>query len=161
MRNKIAKALKELGIDITKKTHMFRVYTARMLDDNGLDDSVRPHLHFNESPKLKIQLNYYDKHDSITIFILCILSAPANKMIKSLQAIMRLGQWLKTAVTKSYLRFYKVEALLCAAGWTRADTIKQFDCFFQLRFLIEVSEEIINELFPHIQRLKEVRVTIS
>ena len=73
-----------------------------------------------------------------------------------LQAIMRLGQWLKTAVTKSYLRFYKVEALMCAAGWTRSDTIKQFDQFFHLRFLIEVHDDIIDELCPHIKLLKEV-----
>ena len=40
MRQKIATALAELKIDITKKTHLFRVFMARMLDDNGLDDAV-------------------------------------------------------------------------------------------------------------------------
>lgn len=60
------------------------------------------------------------------------------------QLIARLGRWLRTALNTCYLRFFKPEGLLAAAGWPK----EQRSGFFAERFCQEVPSELVSALLP-------------
>lgn len=55
------------------------------------------------------------------------------------------------ALTISYLRFFKPEGLLAAAGWPRG----RLDGFFSERFCLEVPEELVLVVHPFLTSLRE------
>jgi hypothetical protein len=65
------------------------------------------------------------------------------------QLIARLGRWLRTALTLSYLRFFKPEGLLSAGGWLK----DRMDSFAE-RFCIEVPEALVALVFPCLAALR-------
>lgn len=65
-------------------------------------------------------------------------------LCRCLQLIARLGRWLRTALNMCYLRFFKPEGLLAAAGWPR----EQLSGFFDERFCQEVPPELVAALLP-------------
>lgn len=72
-----------------------------------------------------------------------------------LQTIHRLGRWLKDALYKSYLRFFKPDGLLSLAGWPQA-VQKRFErAFWTERFMVCVCEELVTVVFPFLPRLRQ------
>jgi hypothetical protein len=68
--------------------------------------------------------------------------------------IARIGKWLRTALTLNYLRFFKPEGLLAAAGWTK----DRFDSYMADRFCHPVPSDLIVYIFPFLESLrKQVR----
>jgi hypothetical protein len=67
------------------------------------------------------------------------------------QVIARLGRWLHTALTSSYLRFFKPEGLLAAGGWDRRD----YASFFSPRFHVDVPDQLVAEIMPFLASLQQ------
>lgn len=66
-----------------------------------------------------------------------------------LQLIARLGRWLRTALNQSYLRFFKPEGLLSAAGFDK----DRLEGYFDERFCLDVCKELVHIVFPFLQDL--------
>jgi hypothetical protein len=72
-----------------------------------------------------------------------------------LQTIHRLGRWLKQALYKSCLRFFKPDGLLSLGGWPDA-VQKRFErAFWAERFLAPVCQELVHVVYPFLPRLEE------
>ena len=54
-----------------------------------------------------------------------------------MQIIARLGRWVRNSMNSSYLKFFRPEGLLAAAGWPEGAHGK-FDRFWSERMLVEV-----------------------
>lgn len=104
--------LEAAGIIITKVTHAFRMYKARDLDEQGVDDGL----------------------------------------------IARMGRWLRTALNLCYLRFFKPQGLLAAAGWPQ----DQMDAFFAERFCLTFDDdEEMAELAAELLPVKEAQAMVD
>ena len=58
---------------------------------------------------------------------------------------------------KSYLRWFKPEGLLAAAGWAGAAE-HNFNSFWHERFCIAVEPELVALIYPFLPELEEVRI---
>lgn len=67
------------------------------------------------------------------------------------EVIARLGRWLRTALTTSYLRFFKPAGLLAASGWDSAD----YASFFAARFHMDVPAALVAEIMPFLAPLQQ------
>ncbi|KAK9829977.1 hypothetical protein WJX72_008999 [[Myrmecia] bisecta] len=67
----------------------------------------------------------------------------------------RTGKWMYQAMYKSYLMFFKPEGLLGVGEWPGAAQ-KDFTQFWRPEFLLEVPDDLIYVVFPHLRRLEEV-----
>ncbi|KAK3239259.1 hypothetical protein CYMTET_50793 [Cymbomonas tetramitiformis] len=70
-----------------------------------------------------------------------------------LNTVLRMGHWLHTALTQSYLKFSPADGLLGAGWWPNAAK-KDFDTFWHPRFFPDVME-IVKEIAPWIFALEE------
>lgn len=75
-----------------------------------------------------------------------------------MQVIARMGKWNLQAMAKSYLMFFKPCGLLAAAGWPGA-TSDDYNQFWHPRFCVSVPQQLVELLFPFLQKLQEVRYT--
>lgn len=119
--------LAEADIIITKVTHAFRMYKARDLDEQGVDDAVSIRLSTRGTRTCCMHLQ-----PGCTLMAVCMLP----------QVIARLGRWLHTAMTLAYLRFFKPEGLMVAAGWGA----NQLSAAFAERFCIDVPHTLVDTL---------------
>ena len=67
------------------------------------------------------------------------------------QTIARMGRWLRQAMYKSYLKFFRAEGLLAAGGWSIE---KPHGFFYDARFLVDVPNELVDLVFPFLKHLK-------
>ena len=72
-----------------------------------------------------------------------------------LQTIQRLGRWLRDALYKSYLRFFKPDGLLSLGGWPGAAQKRFERAFWHERFMVEVPEELIYWVYPFLKDIEE------
>ncbi|WIA40770.1 hypothetical protein OEZ86_004450 [Tetradesmus obliquus] len=72
--------------------------------------------------------------------------------------IARMGRWLRTALNLCYLRFFKPQGLLAAAGWPQ----DQMDAFFAERFCLAFdNDEEMAELAAELLPVKEAQAMVD
>ena len=72
--------------------------------------------------------------------------------IAMMQTIARMGRWLRQAMYKSYLKFFRAEGLLASGGWSIE---KPHGFYYDPRFLVDIPAELVDLVFPFLKPLKK------
>lgn len=62
-----------------------------------------------------------------------------------------MGRWLRQAMYKSYLKFFKPEGLLAIGGWPIE---KPHGLYWDSRFMVNVPDEMIVQVYPFLPALE-------
>jgi hypothetical protein len=69
-----------------------------------------------------------------------------------LQSIRRMGRWSKDAMSKSYLHYFKPDALLAVGNWPNGDYGRSF---WAERMMVPVPEELVLVVFPFLTEVEQ------